>query len=89
MGSFCFKGSVSVTQDTKVPEICRMTLCLQLTVMFRTLKYLSDGEKGGEGFSGTTIKDTWTKPRRVESGREVVMAGVWGEWWEVNVDNCT
>ena len=25
------------------------------------------GEKG-EGFSGTTIKDTWTKPRGVESG---------------------
>ena len=22
----------------------------------------------GEGFSGTTIKDTWTKPRGVESG---------------------
>ena len=25
------------------------------------------GEKG-EGFTGTTIKDTWTKPRAVESG---------------------
>ena len=23
---------------------------------------------GEEGFSGTTIKDTWTKPRGVESG---------------------
>ena len=22
----------------------------------------------GEGFSGTTLKDTWTKPRGVESG---------------------
>ena len=22
----------------------------------------------GEGFSGTTIKDTWTKPRWVQSG---------------------
>ena len=22
----------------------------------------------GEWFSGTTIKDTWTKPRRLESG---------------------
>ena len=31
----------------------------------------------GEGFSGTTIKDTWTKPRgRVEAGREVGLAGV-------------
>ena len=29
------------------------------------------GEKG-DGFSGTTIKDTWTKPRGVESG------GRWG-----------
>ena len=26
-------------------------------------------EQWGEGFSGTTIKDTWTKPRRrVEAG---------------------
>ena len=25
------------------------------------------GEKGA-GFSGTTIKDTWTKPRGMESG---------------------
>ena len=33
---------------------------------------------GGEGFSGTTIKDTWTKPReRVDRGREVILAEVW------------
>ena len=25
-------------------------------------------DNGGEGFSGTTIKDTWTKPRGVGSG---------------------
>ena len=27
-----------------------------------------NGWKKGEGFSGTTIKDTWTKPRQVELG---------------------
>ena len=31
----------------------------------------------GEGFTGTTIKDTWTKSRgRVEEGREGGSAGV-------------
>ena len=31
----------------------------------------------GEGFSGTTIKDTWTKPRgRVEAGEGGGLAGV-------------
>ena len=41
------------------------------------------GEKG-EGFSGTTIKDTWTKPRG-----GVSKGGRWG-WlgWGVNADNC-
>ena len=29
-----------------------------------------------EGFSGTTIKDTWTKPKRVESGEGG--GGAWG-----------
>ena len=32
------------------------------------------GRRGG--FSGTTIKDTWTKPRRGGIRREVGMAGV-------------
>ena len=35
----------------------------------------------GEGFSGTTVKDTWTKPRgRVEVGEGggLVGGGVWG-----------
>ena len=33
----------------------------------------------GKGFSGTTIKDTWTNPRGVwNQGREVGMAGVGG-----------
>ena len=36
----------------------------------------------GEGFSGTTTKDTWTKPRGAgwKQGREVGMAGVGDEW---------
>ena len=39
-----------------------------------------------EGFSGTTIKDTWTKPRRRMEARE---GGgyVWGKggngWWKM------
>ena len=38
----------------------------------------------GEGFSGTTIKDTWTKPRgRVETRVGVGLARVGGEWWGV------
>ena len=39
----------------------------------------------GEGFSGTTIKDIWTKPRVGEAGE----GG--GDGWggEVNTDNCT
>ena len=33
----------------------------------------------GEGFSGTAIKDTWTKPRgRGKQGRKVGLAGVGG-----------
>ena len=41
-----------------------------------------------EGFSGTTIKDTWTKPREGGSkGRRWVWLW-WGEWWGVNADNC-
>ena len=32
----------------------------------------------GEGFMGTTLKDTWTKTRRGGNGREVGMAGVVG-----------
>ena len=43
----------------------------------------------GEGFSGTTIKDTWTKPRgRWKQRREVGMAGVAGGVVGVNADNC-
>ena len=38
-------------------------------------------EGKGEGFSGTCIKDTWTKPRRGGSG--VGSGDGWGggEWW--------
>ena len=43
----------------------------------------------GEGFSGTTIKDTWTKRR----GRVEVREGGgfdWGglEGWKENAENC-
>ena len=41
-----------------------------------------------KGFSGTTVKDTWTKPRgRVEAGEGGRFA--WGgrEWWGENEDN--
>ena len=43
----------------------------------------------GEGFSGTTIKDTWIKPReRVEAGEggEFGWGGV--KMWGENADNC-
>ena len=43
----------------------------------------------GKGFSGTTIKDTWTKPRgRVEAGKECGFG--WGgvEGWGENAYNC-
>ena len=43
----------------------------------------------GEGFSGTTIKDTWTKPRgrvKVGEGGGFGWGGV--EGWGENVDNC-
>ena len=43
----------------------------------------------GEGFSGTSIKDTWTKPKGV--GSRVGNVDGWGsrEWWRENGDNCT
>ena len=47
----------------------------------------------GEGFSGTTIKDTETKPKGVgiRGAREVGMAEVRGrgELWGEKADNCT
>ena len=42
----------------------------------------------GEGVSGTTIKDTWTKSRGSvgsKGGRWVWLG--WGEWWGENADN--
>ena len=48
---------------------------------------------GGGGrrgvFSGTTIKDTWTKPRGggIRGGRWGWLG--WREYWGTNVDNCT
>ena len=45
------------------------------------------GEKE-EAFSGTTIKDTWTKPRGLGSGEGY--ADGWGgaEWWGEIGDSC-
>ena len=43
----------------------------------------------GEGFSGTAIKDTWTKPRGMVEAKEgggFDLGG--GEWWGENADNC-
>ena len=37
-----------------------------------------------EGFSGTTIKDTWTKPRGLEAREGEGFGWVRGEWWGVN-----
>ena len=36
----------------------------------------------GKGFSGTCIKDTWTKSKggRIEGGRWGWQG--WGDWWE-------
>ena len=39
------------------------------------------------GFSGTTIKDTWTKPRGRVEAREGGGFG-WGGGWGGNADNC-
>ena len=41
-----------------------------------------------KGFSGTTIKDTWTKPRVGWSqGKEVGMAGVGGKCRQLYLNN--
>ena len=48
-----------------------------------------NGVGKGEGFSGTCMKDIWTKLKgsRIKGGKW----GWWGgeEWWGVNRDNCT
>ena len=43
----------------------------------------------GEGFSGTTMKDTWTKLRGAlwKQGREVGLAGG-RAGWGLNADKC-
>ena len=41
-----------------------------------------------EGFSGTTIKDTWTKLRgRVEAREGGGFGWGGGQWWGENADN--
>ena len=43
----------------------------------------------GEGFLGTAVKDTWTKPRgKVEAREECGFGWSGGEWWWENGDNC-
>ena len=43
----------------------------------------------GERFSGTTMKDTWTKSRgRVEAREGGGFGWGVGEWWGENADNC-
>ena len=43
----------------------------------------------GEGFTGTTIEDTGTKPRgRVEAKEGGRFGWDGGEWWRENADNC-
>ena len=44
---------------------------------------------GRQGFSGTTIEDTWTKPRgRVEARERGGFGWGQGEGWGENADNC-
>ena len=48
---------------------------------------LGRGQRG-EGITGTTIKDTWTKPRRRVEAREGAGFGWDGvEGWGENADN--
>ena len=46
-------------------------------------------DRGGEGVSGSTMKDTWTKPRGRVEARDGGGFG-WGgvEEWGENADNC-
>ena len=46
------------------------------------------GEKW-EGFSGTSIKDTWTKPKGVGSRLDGGDGWGGGQWWSKSGDNCT
>ena len=48
-----------------------------------------NGEQMGEGFSGTTIKDTGTIPKGDGMGGGDEDGWGWGERWEENEDNCT
>ena len=46
------------------------------------------GEKG-KGFSGTCIKDTWTKPKGVGLRSGGGGDWGWGQWCGENGDSCT
>ena len=66
-----------MANDAEHLFICSWALCM------------TSLEKWGEGFSGTTIKDIWTKPRgSVEAGEGGGFG--WGgvEGWGENAVNC-
>ena len=42
-----------------------------------------------EGFTGTIIKDTWTRTRRVETGEGGGAGWGGGEGWGGKAENCT
>ena len=69
-----FTNKQKITRDIEINK---------LTVTKGRSKGIIGGK--GEGFSGTSIKDTWTKPK---GGR--IKGRKWG-WlgWGQNGDNCT
>ena len=71
-----------------------------IILVFKSMAILTvtGGEVGGDnggikeaGFSGTSIKDTWTKPKRgrIEGERWgwLGMAGVEGKWGQLYLNN--
>ena len=70
----------NITKDTEIRN--------KLTVTRAEVGGDNEGEKGGR-FSGTGIKDTWTKPKghRSEGGTWGWL--VWGAWRGETGDNCT
>ena len=59
--------------------------------MLHRYLFKEGGDNGGrgEGFSGATIKDAWTKPRRGGSRGTGGDGWDWGGEWGVNADNYT
>ena len=69
-----------ITRDTEIKN--------KLTVTGGEMEGDKWGEKG-EGFTGTSIKDTWTKTSVVKTGEGG--ANYWGgaEGWGDKAENCT